>query len=315
MKSVKLDKKREWYEERVRFNKRLITKASTNYKRLIQNHFCKETMKFTPLYETPKTFDDQGVAYNDGSWVVYKTIKNKKTTIFCKTKNKLLRTFISYMGFLKVAGIYNASVMYLFTLIFMDRLKWNQGLFDCTTENKKWLQDKILKVLAKSNDEITKNWTRNKKNRKGCWDYREFAIDTSGMSKSEVTRKQNKVMNKKEKLDKTIEKYYDAEKSIRKNYEILKENGVKCSKSRLGSWVKEHNESVQNGDTSISEIKTQSVQNGDTSIKSEQENDENGVSKTVHNSSYKEKYYKKEEYSDMTDNSYELDDLFKLLGA
>ncbi len=247
----KLDKKREWYEERVRFNKRLFATASTHYKLLIQNHFDKETMKFTPLYETPKVYDKQGVARNDGSWVIYKTIKNKKVNIFCKTKNKLLRTFISYMGFLKLAGIDNANVMYLFTLIFMDRLKWYQGSFDCTTENKKWLQDKILKVLQKSNDEITKNWTRTKKNRKGCWDVRDFAIDTTGMSKSEVTRKQHKVMNKKEQLDKTIEKYYDTEKSIRKNQKILEENGVKCSIGRLESWTKEQNQSVQNGDTGI----------------------------------------------------------------
>lgn len=264
MKSVKLDEKREWYEERVELSRMLLTKASTHYKLLIQKHWCKETMKFTPLYETPKVYDDQGVAYNDGSWVIYRTVKNKTVNIFCKTKNRLLRTFISYMDFLKLAGIDNASVMYLFTLIFMDRLKWYQGLFDCTNENKKWLQEKIVKVLQTSNDEITKNWTRNQKIRKGCWDDRKFALDTTGMSKSEVTRKQMKVMNKKEKTDKNIEKYYDAEKSIRKNWKILKENGVKCSLSRLGNWVREHKESVQNGDTSI---------------QPKQENDENKVIK------------------------------------
>ena len=247
-KRFEIDTKGDWYN-----NRWMLYSAAINDKSISDEdrEFC-EKMKDTVIYESPKNYVD-GVAYNDGSWVIYETFRTNKGgkligNFRIKDLNDLVRRLYGYMVFLKLAGISNKKMLVYFTVVFFDRLVYRKGMFDCNWKNKDILNKLADRVLCKSNDELTKGWTRGKdKNKKGCWDDRKFCLDTSGMSKSEVSKKRNEVLGKKQKLDDQIEELYEDGKSIKEMLDILHRNGVKIGKSRYCLWLKEHKEgAVQN---------------------------------------------------------------------
>lgn len=249
---ILFDDRKDWYEYRKKVYLEILKNNDIdfNIRRFVQQN------KNQVIYETPKTFVD-GVAYNDGTWVIYNTIKcnkRKKAVWNIKITNyeHLIRVLYGYIAFLKVAGINDKESMLYFTLTFFDRLTFLKGIFDCNDTNKKRILQLVEFVIKKNIDELTKDWTRNETKRIRCWDDRKFAIKTDGMSTSEIRKIQHKVMGKKQKTDELIKKHYKPNLSIAKNLEILKENGVKCSKRRLCNWMKEQKEqTVQNDPVSI----------------------------------------------------------------
>lgn len=247
-KRFEVDTKGDWYKTRWMYYSAAINDKTISAE---DRAFC-EKMKDTVIYESPKTYVD-GVAYNDGSWVIYETFRANKGgklvgNFRVKDLNDLIRRLYGYMVFLKLAGISSKKMLVYFTVVFFDRLVYQKGMFDCNWKNKDILNKLADMVLGKSNDELTKDWTRGKtKEKKGCWDDREFSLDTSGKSKSEVSRERNRVLGKKQKLDDQIEELYEDGKSIKEMLDILHRNGVKIGKSRYCLWLKEHKEgAVQN---------------------------------------------------------------------
>lgn len=247
-KRFEVDTKGDWYKSRWMYYSAAINDKTISAE---DRAFC-EKMKDTVIYESPKIYVD-GKAYNDGSWVRYETFRTNKGgklvgNFRVKNVNDLIRRLYGYMVFLKLAGISSKNVIIYFTVVFFDRLVYKKGMFDCNWKNKDILNKLADMVLGKSNDELTKDWTRGKtKEKKGCWDDREFSLDTSGKSKSEVSRERNRTLGKKQKLDEQIEEHYEDGKSIKEMLDILHRNGVKIGKSRYCLWLKEHKEgAVQN---------------------------------------------------------------------
>lgn len=202
------------------------------------------SMKDTIICESPKTYID-GVAYNDGSWVIFNTFKSKKSgkiigNIKINSKESFIKTIYSYMVFLKMTGIRNNKALVYFSIVFFDRLTYQKGLFDFNNKNIGILYNLAEKVLKKLDQELTKDWTRGRtKDRIGCWDDRKFCMDTKGMNKSDTSKRRNKILNKKKELDEKIGKYADLKKSIKDNLAILHSCGIKVSKSRYCLWLKD----------------------------------------------------------------------------
>lgn len=248
MEKFEIDSKGDWYKSR-----RMLLSAIVNDQTISkEDREFSQRMKDKVIYESPKTYVD-GVAYNDGTWVIYETFRTNKGgkligNFKIKDLNDLIRRLYGYMVFLKLAGISNQKMLVYFTVVFFDRLVYRKGLFDCNMKNKDILNKLADRVMAKTNEELTKDWTRGKtKDKIGCWDDREFCLETTGMSKSEVSRKRNAILDRKKKLDDQIEAHYDEGKSIRDMLDILHSAGVKIGKSRYCLWLKEHKEgAVQN---------------------------------------------------------------------
>lgn len=243
--NYKLDRKKEWYKYRKKYyidihNCNTISKED----KLFCNRHRDEV-----IYENPKTFTD-GVAFNDGTWVVFNTIRVKngkeRTNILVRTSEGMVKTLYSYMSFLKIAGIRQKNLMVYFTLTFFDRLTFGDKVFECNDRNKGILHLLAEKVLKKPDDEITRDWTRGGKLRTGCWDDRKFCIDTTGLTKEEIIKKQNQIMNRKQNTDRLIEENRLEGKSIKENVEHFKELGLKVSRARYCSWLSEHKGAVQN---------------------------------------------------------------------
>lgn len=287
-KRFEIDKKDDWYCNRWMFYSAAINDKTISIE---DREFC-ERMEGKVIYESPKTYVD-GIAYNDGSWVIYETFRTNKGgkligNFRIKDLNDLIRRLYGYMVFLKLAGISNKKMLVYFTVVFFDRLVYQKGMFDCNWKNKDILNKLADRVLCKSNDELTKGWTRGKdKNKKGCWDDRKFCLDTSGMSKSEVSKKRNEVLGKKQKLDDQIEELYEDGKSIKEMLDILHRNGVKIGKSRYCLWLKEHKGAVQNrpSDDNGRLSKTDHSNEGE-AVQNRPSNSENGCPEqdiTIHN--------------------------------
>lgn len=278
MKRFELDNKKDWFKVRESIYRGIITDSSIE---LEDRLFCQK-MKNTVIYESPKTFVD-GVAYNDGTWVKFHTFRTKKGgklvgNIRVMGVNDLLRTIYSYMVFLRMTGIENEKLLVYFSAMFFDRLTYPKGMFPSNNDNIRRLLELARRVLKRSKEDLTKDWTRDEsEQRVGCWDDREFCLETSGMTRSEATKMQNKVMDKKKRLDEQIEKFYDQDKSIAENLDILHSNGVKVGKSRFCLWLKDHKtKAVQNGPL-ISEDRPSKTD------RSMDDSDANRLSKTVYN--------------------------------
>lgn len=278
MKKFELDNKKDWIRARKSIYREIIADTTISVEDRL---FCQK-MRDTIIYETPKTFVS-GVAYNDGCWVRFNTFRTKKGgklvgNIRVAGVNELLRTIYSYMVFLRMVGIENEKLLVYFSTLFFDRLTYIKGMFPSKSDNIKRLLALAKRVLKHSKEELTKDWTRgDSEHRVGCWDDREFCLDTSGMTRSETTKVQNKVMDKKKKLDEQIAKLYDEDKSIAENLDILHSNGVKVGKSRFCLWLKDHRAgAVQNGPL----ISKDRLSKTDHSMKDEEEK---RLSRTVYN--------------------------------
>lgn len=288
-KRFEVDTKGDWFKSRWMYYSAAINDKAISAE---DRAFC-ERMKDKVIYESPKTYVD-GVAYNDGSWVIYETFRTneggKQVGNFrVKNVNDLVRRLYGYMVFLKLAGISSKKMLVYFTVVFFDRLVYQKGMFDCNWRNKDILNKLADRVLSKPNDELTKGWTRGKdKNKIGCWDDREFCLDTCGKSKSEVSRLRNKVLGKKRKLDEQIEECYEEGRSIKEMLDILHRNGVKIGKSRYCLWLKEHKEgAVQSRPSDDNDRLSRTDHSNEVgAVQSRPSNDKGGCPKqsiTIHN--------------------------------
>ena len=202
------------------------------------------------IYETPKSYDVDGVAYNDGSWLIYNTsriIKKGgnalyKDKVFCKDKSQVIDDLYSYALFLRKIGIEAVYEMNYYAVAFLTKyLRFYDGVFNCTWDNKKKVDELCRSAINKEPEEIDCN-TR--------IDTRKFALDPdlvkrikSGKTKKQAigdtTRLQKRTQ--KQMKDDLIRKWYDPKLSLQENVKMFKDNGIKkVSKSRLQQWTKEY---------------------------------------------------------------------------
>lgn len=191
---------------------------------------------FYGLYETPKSYVD-GVAHNDGSWLIYNTCRKKGKTlrnkIYCKTKKDLIEYVYGYLCFLKKIGITDVEEMTYYAMCYVIyKLTFRKGLFSCA-KNKMELLEMAKGVLKKDVNDI-------KCQRK---DPRKTALDPKikkDMTVGEKTRMVKRLQ--RDRTDELIERWYDPSLSIRKNVEKFRKNDVPVSKATLERYLKRKKE-------------------------------------------------------------------------
>lgn len=193
------------------------------------------------IYESRKTYKD-GVAFNDGNWMVFTTsrvYKDKDKTIykdkvFCKDKNQVVADLYSYILFLRKIGVDEVYEMYFYAIAFLTKyIRFVDKVFNCTTENQMKIGELCQAASKKTPDEI------DCASRK---DTRRFAFDpdiTRKMIPADIVRWQNKI--EKRMKDELIKKWYEPRLSLRNNIKMFKDNGINdVSLARLHQWVKEY---------------------------------------------------------------------------
>lgn len=192
------------------------------------------------IYESLKTFED-GVAYNDGSWMIFSTSRvykdNDKTIykdkVFCTDKNQIIADLYSYILFLRKIGIDVVYEMNYYAVAFLTKyLRFLDKVFDCTRENQMKIGELCQAASKKTPDEI------DCASRK---DTRRFAFDpeiTRKMIPTDVVRWQNRI--EKQITDEQIKKWYNPKLSVRKNVIELKLQGIEISVGRMYQWIKEY---------------------------------------------------------------------------
>ena len=193
------------------------------------------------IYETLKVYDEEGVAYNDGSWIIYTTSRmvgqgNQavyKDKVFCWDKNQVIDDLYSYILFLRKVGIDVVYEMNYYAVAFLVKyLRFYNGVFDCTWENQRRIGELCRSAVNKELEEI--DCTSRK-------DSREFAFDpdvTRKMSQAEIITWQKSI--RKQMKDAKIRKWYDSSLSVRKNRKRLLDHGEKVSQGRLQQWIQEN---------------------------------------------------------------------------
>ena len=201
------------------------------------------------IYETLKAYED-GVAYNDGTWLIYNTSRMQrcddevlyKDKVFCRDKSHVIHALYSYILFLRKIGIEVVYEMNFYAVAFLTKYwRFYDKVFDCTMENKKKVGELCQAAFNKVIEDIDCN-TR--------IDSRRFALDpviigrmtrgkTRKQATAEITRFQKKVL--KQMKDKLIEKWYNPRLSERENIKWFRENGIEdISLGRLHQWIKEY---------------------------------------------------------------------------
>ena len=201
------------------------------------------------IYETPKSYED-GVAYNDGSWLIFNTSRafkhNDKTwykdKVFCRDKSQVVDDLYCYALFLRKIGIDVGYEMNYYAVAFLTKyLRFFDGVFNCTMDNKKMVAEICRSAMNKEPEEIDCG-TR--------IDKRKFALDPdmikrmkSGKPKKwaigDTTRFQKRTQ--KQMKDDLIRKWYNPQLSERENIKVFKANGIEgVSLSRLHQWIKEY---------------------------------------------------------------------------
>ena len=185
------------------------------------------------LYDTPKVYDKDGYAYNDGTWIKFKTgwCQNGvyRSMTICGSKDDLLKKMYAYICFLRKIGIDDIVVIRYFVIVYMlDRLDFKDGMFPANQANWDKMGDCINTVLDKDIDDVFCD----------CEDGRRYAMDPRTKSKdrkvwTSVQRKKDKEIN----WDK-IEKLYDSSKTDVQNLMEFKRNGLDISWSTLTRWKK-----------------------------------------------------------------------------
>ena len=238
-KGVRLHKMDDWKHYRVDSYRRIITNGSCGglEERQIAQRVYENNMG---IYESLKSYED-GVAYNDGSWLLFNTgrsYKRKdkvlfKDKIFCQDKSQVINDLYSYVLFLRKMGIDVAYEMNYYAVAFLTKyLRFIDKVFDCTEENKKKVGELCLSVCHKNPEEINCDSRR---------DSRQFAFDPDKLKKmnpSAVTKWQKRIQ--KQITDEHIRKWYNSGLSVRKNVETLRSHGVIISVGRMYQWIKEY---------------------------------------------------------------------------
>lgn len=180
------------------------------------------------LWETPKCYNEDGVAYNDNDrWYIYNIYRKDKgktrRKISCRTKKDVIDYTYNYALFLRKIGIHkNIEYEYYLCYFLCNILVFNKGVFSCNKDNKLVFANIIDVVMKKRISDI--DMSSRKDDRKFC---------VSGTSKSEKMKKVREEV--KNENDKRIEMVYDPTK---KNWENARNAGVSIEK--LIKWKKTH---------------------------------------------------------------------------
>lgn len=232
MKKFRNDRK-EWVNAKSREYRKIVNPGGDglvvpeHLRQLVYNHQ-------DGLYETPKVYDKDGYAYNDGSWMKFKTgwCQNgvyRKMTI-CGNKDDLLNKMYAYICFLRKMGIDEMVVIRYFVIVYiLDRLDFKDGMFPANQDNWNKIVVNINTVLDKDIDDVFCD----------CEDGRRYAISPDLLKKMDSGNKV-KIQRKKDKeinWDK-IEKLYDSSKTDVQNLMEFKRNGLDISWSTLTRWKK-----------------------------------------------------------------------------
>lgn len=228
---MELDFKEKWIKRRQRLYNSLLADPAYpyEYKRRVQQHPY-------GMYETPKVYDENGVAFNDGSWLIYNTCRvaddKFRGKVFCKTKKQIVEYIYGYMCFLKKVGVQERDEMIYHAICYIIyKLTYRRGLFPESKKNIEKLIELAVSVLKKAPEDI--KCTRVDR-RKFCLDPKIKKMKTTGQ-KTSMQKKVQKQMK-----DDLIKKWYDPGLSVRKNVMYFKKNNVPVSKARLEIYLKEH---------------------------------------------------------------------------
>jgi ribosomal protein L20A (L18A) len=226
-----LDFKKDWIKRRQRLYLNLLADPAYPNK-------YKSRVRANPfgLYETPKVYNENGVSFNDGTWLIYNTcrITDKKFRgkVFCLTKKQLLEYLYGYMCFLKKVGVEERDEMIYHAICYLIyKLTYRKGLFKDTKANIEILKALATSVIKKDIDDIKCSRIDR---RKYCLDPKMKKV----MTTSQKTSFQKKVQ--KQKKDELIEKWYDPGLSVRGNVKYFKKNNIPISKARLEIYLREH---------------------------------------------------------------------------
>ena len=247
-KTLKIHKMDDWKRYRVELYGRLILGS-------LNERFDDRTIAYrvqsnpSGIYETLKSYND-GVAYNDGSWLIFNTSRafkhNDKTwykdKVFCRDKGQVVDDLYSYVLFLRKIGIDVVYEMNYYAVAFLTKyLRFYEGVFNCTMDNKKKVGEICRSAMNKEPEEIDCS-TR--------IDTRKFALDPDMIKKmkrgkpkkwaiGDTTRFQKRTQ--KQMKDDLIRKWYNPGLSVRDNIKYFKANGINnVSPSRLHQWIKEY---------------------------------------------------------------------------
>lgn len=195
------------------------------------------------LYETPKTYGEGHVAYNDGSWLIYQTERMAggkfKHKIFCKDKEAIVKHLYNYLLFLYVVGITERYEMMCYAYAFITyKFRFRKGMFNPINKNKELIRDLVLSVNKKDVKDI--DMCSRADERKFAFDpkYLKIMKTREGLDRKKYTSMQKKTQ--KEMTDQMIRENYDPDKSIGENYRMFNLRGIKISKERLREWVNEY---------------------------------------------------------------------------
>lgn len=193
------------------------------------------------LYETPKSYDETGVAYNNGNWLIFNTsraYKHKdkviyKDKVFCKDKDQVITDLYCYILFLRKIGIDTAYEMNYYTVAFLVKyLRFYDKVFDCTRENQTKIGELCRTAVNKEPEEIDCDSRK---------DSRQFAFDpdrTRKMTPKGIIEWQKRI--RKQMTDESIKKWYNPRLSVRKNVDELKKHGIEISVGRMYQWMMEY---------------------------------------------------------------------------
>ena len=238
-KGLRIHKMEDWKQFRLSLYQRFIWNAE-------HGGFDERKMAYRILdnkwgiYESRKTYED-GVAYNDGSWMIFTTsrvYKDKDKTIykdkvFCKDKDQVIADLYSYILFLRKIGVEEVYEMYFYAIAFLTKyIRFVDKVFNCTKENQMKIGELCQAACKKEPDEI------DCESRK---DTRKFAFDpdiTRKMIPADIVRWQNRI--EKQITDEQIKKWYNPKLSVRKNVIELKLQGLEISVGRMYQWIKEY---------------------------------------------------------------------------
>lgn len=226
-----LDFKKEWIGRRKRVYFNLMTDSVYPDK-----NKCRVQQNMYGLYETPKDYDKNGVAYNDGTWLIYNTCRvtgdKFRGKLFCRTKKQLLEYIYGYMCFLKKVGVDERDEMIYYSIGYIiNKLTFRKGMFPDSKQNIEKLKELATSVMRKDIGEIT--CVRVDK-RKSCLDPK----IKKTMTTAQKTSLQKKVQ--KQMKDDLIKEWYDPARSVRENVKYFKDNDIKVSKARLEIYLREH---------------------------------------------------------------------------
>ena len=238
-KGLRIHKMDDWNQYRLDIYRRIITSGPSGNLEVRKIPYRVQENRWG-VYETQKTFEN-GVSYNDGSWLIFNTsraYKHKdkviyKDKVFCKDKNQVMIDLYCYILFLRKIGIDVVYEMNYYAVAFLVKyLRFYDKVFDCTRENQNKIGELCRTASNKGKEEI------DCESRK---DSRQFALDpdmTRKMFPKDIIKWQKRI--RKQMTDETIKKWYNPRISVRKNVEQLKANGIEISVGRMYQWIKEY---------------------------------------------------------------------------